>query len=171
MIGSAWAEDAVQPEPQAAAGQARLAETTQKLESAFSEQFVAGRIDRAALAPLVSEVVQSMPEAAKPKAQSHIDQVIQHGETLASQMAPDERALIAAAPAVENIGTTQAAQVAAWGWPGYAGFGGLGAFGFPGNCIPYGTGYAVPYGGIGWNGFESGYSSAYSCTTGFGFGW
>jgi hypothetical protein len=139
--GSAGAKAETSPP----SGQARIAETTQKLESAFSEQFVKGQIDRAALAPLAADVVRAMPEAARPQVQAHIDLVLQGGEKLASQLSQAERAQAAAAPAAEKVGPVQVGIVTAWGWPGYAGFGGMGAFGFPG--MYYGAGMGCGFTG------------------------
>jgi hypothetical protein len=137
-----------QAEPTApSAEQVRLANTTQNLEQAFNEQFVKGSIDRAALAGPIEEVVQAMPQPARPKVQTHIDQVLQTAEKLVGQMNPEERAQAAAPVAAEKIGATSQAQIAAWGWPGGLGWGGLGAFGFPGM---YGTG--LGWGGLGWGG-------------------
>jgi hypothetical protein len=144
-------------------GQARVAETTLKLENEFSKQFVAGQIDRTALAPLINDVVRALPNAARPKFRKHIDEVLATGEKLAVQMTPDERTDAAAAHP-ESIGKTEQALVNAWGWPIGGGWGGLGAFGFPGafygGCTP-------AYGGVSpW-----GYSFSQSCASGSSTGW
>ncbi len=141
--------------------QARLAGATLKLENAFNTQFVRGAIDRTALSGPIQEVLEAMPESARPKVQLHITQVLQGAEKLASEMTPSERAQATASPALETIGKTRQAQIAAWGWPGAAGWGGLGAFGFPG-MYGYGTGYGV----------SSGYSCGYNAQSvnGFGYG-
>jgi hypothetical protein len=115
-----------------ATGQQKVAETTMNLENAFAEQFVRGQIDRDALSPAIDEVIAAMPETARPKVQEHIDHVLQVGAQLASQMTPEQRAEAATPPSAEKIGKTEQAQLAAWGWPGFAGWGGIGAFGFPG---------------------------------------
>jgi hypothetical protein len=140
-------------------GQARLAETTQKLEDAFADQFVHGRVDRSSLAAPIGDVVKAMPEAARPKVQQHIDQVLDAGEKLTSTMTPEQRAALATPPAAEKVGKTQQAQLAAWGWPGTAGWGGYGAFGFPNmytlgglNC---GVGLST-WCGAGWNNLGAG---------------
>jgi hypothetical protein len=172
-------------------GQERIAATTQKLESAFNEQFVRGKIDRAALSGAIDDVVEAMPEAARPKVKDHIELVLQHGERLAAQLTPEQRAEAAAPPAPEKIGKTQQAQVTGWGWPGYGGWGGYGAFGFPamynlgyGYASPYlgygGLGYGgLGYGGLGYGGFGYGtsfstysaYSSSSAYSSGCGLGW
>ncbi len=54
--------------------QARVADSTLKLEKAFNDQFVQGRIDRSALP--IGAAVQAFPEAARPKVQAHIDQIV-----------------------------------------------------------------------------------------------
>jgi hypothetical protein len=145
------------------AEQARLADVTAKLEQAFDDQFVRGAIDRDALSGPIQDVVQAMPEAARPKVQVHIAQILQGAEKLASEMTPAERAQATASPALETIGKARQAQIAAWGWPGAAGWGGIGAFGFPAmygvgggygcqyssqsvNGWGYGVGGCVPYG-------------------------
>jgi hypothetical protein len=135
--------------------QARLAEVTLKLEKAFDDQFVRGAIDRDALSGPIGDVLQAMPEGARPSVRVHIAQILQGAEGLASTMTPAERAQATASPALESIGKTRQAQIAAWGWPGAAGWGGLGAFGFPGMF-----------------GFSTGYSCGYSSQSvnGFGFG-
>ncbi len=71
-------------------------------------------------------------------------------------MSPEQRAAAAQPVGSERIGKAAQAQLAAWGWPGYAGFGGYGAFAFP-AMYGYGT-------GLGWGGL--GYGSAYG--TGLG---
>jgi hypothetical protein len=163
---SAQADTASQeasPSPAASSdGQARLAETTQKLESAFADQFVQGRIDRAALATSIRDVVNAMPEGARPKVQQHIDQVLGAAEKLAPTLTAEQRAR-SAAPA-EKIGSAQQAQVTAWGWPSTAGFGGFGAFGFPSM---YGLSCGNTWNGVSWSPLWN--SSA--CTTGYNGGW
>lgn len=134
--------------------QERIAQTTLKLESAFADQFVRGKIDRSTLP--IDGVVQAMPEAARPKFLDHINRVIEAGQKLASEMTPEQRAQAAAPPAEEKVGKAVQAQIAAWGWPGYGGWGGLGAFGFPG-AYSYGYGFPGAYS----YGFPGGYSSGY----------
>jgi hypothetical protein len=156
---------------------ARIAEAALKLERAFSAQFVEGQVDRDALAPFVADAVRSMPEAVQPQVDSHIARVIDAGQRLASAMTPDQRAQLVAARPPRHA---QIAVVNPWGVPigqDALGWGGFGAFGYPGagyNCIPYNTGYAYPYGGVGWNGITTGYSSGYysalNCAGGFGYG-
>jgi hypothetical protein len=142
-----------------ATGQQKVAEATLNLENAFAEQFVRGKIDRNALSPAIDEVVAAMPEAARPKVQEHIDSVLQLGERLASQMTPEQRAEAAAPPASEKVGKTEQAQVAAWGWPGFAGWGGIGAFGFPAMF------------GVGWGTSAAwGWSSGFATACGLGCG-
>ena len=62
--------------------QARLAEVTLKLEKAFDDQFVRGAIDRDALSGPIGDVLQAMPEAARPRVQVHIAEVLRAGERL-----------------------------------------------------------------------------------------
>jgi hypothetical protein len=138
------------------AEQAQLADATLKLEKAFDDQFVQGTIDRDALSGPIQDVLQEMPEAARPKVQDHIGQILEGGAKLAAEMTPAERVQAVAPPALETIGKTRQAQIAAWGWPGAAGFGGLGAFGFPAT-FGFGGGYSCSsqfqsVNGIGWGG-------------------
>ena len=145
-----------------AGGQARIAETTQRLESAFADQFVRGKIDREALSEPIRDVLQAMPDAARPKVQDHIDRVIESGQKAASEMSPEQRAQAAAIPSAEAVGQTKAGLIAGWGWPGYGGWGGVGAFGFPGMFYGnsfYGNGFygnglglGCGFGGCGLNG-------------------
>jgi hypothetical protein len=147
-----------QASPESApAEQTRIADATLKLEGAFREQFVQGKIDRSALSKPIDEVVQAMPEAARPKVQEHIDQVLSRGAELAAQMTPEERAQVSAAP--EKVSSAQHAIVSAWGWPNAAGWGGLGAFGFPGmyystglSCTNYYRSYSINGWGTGYGG-------------------
>jgi hypothetical protein len=139
---TAQASPSAQTEQPAGSGQARIAETTLKLEKAFDDQFVHGKIDRDALAGAIDDVVQAMPVAARPKVQSHIEQVLTEAEGAIPQSTEQQRAEVAAPATAEKVGKTAQAWASAWGWPGYAGFGGYGAFGFPG--MYYGTGL---YGG------------------------
>ena len=131
-------------------GQHRVADTTLKLEKAFNDQFVQGKVDRSALP--IDDVVQAFPEAARPKVQAHIDQILTTAEKLAAQMTPEQRTEAVTPPAAEKVGKTTEAQTVAWGWPGYGGWGGYGAFGFPG-MYGYGLGYGgLGYGGVGYGG-------------------
>jgi hypothetical protein len=144
------------------AEQARLAEVTLKLEQALNDQFARGTIDRNALSGPVDEVLQAMPEAARPKVQLHIAQVLLGAEKLASMMDPGDRAQAVASPALETIDKTRQAQIAAWGWPGAVGWGGLGAFGFPAMGT-FGFPGAFRFGG--------GYSCSFSSQTVNGLGY
>jgi hypothetical protein len=163
----------VQSSPSAA--QQNLAATTQKLEDAFNGQFVRGKIDRAALSGAIDDVVEAMPEAARPKVKDHIELVLQTGEKLVTQLTPEQRAAAVAPPAAERVGRTQQAQVAAWGYPGVAGFGGYGAFGFP-AMYSLGTGYNTAYNtssGTSYSttsGYSTGYNTGYSSSCGLGYG-
>jgi hypothetical protein len=153
---AAQADSNAQPAAESpSSGQARIADTTLKLEKAFADQFVQGKIDRSALP--IDEVIQAFPEAARPKVQAHVDQILTTGEKLASQMTPEQRTEAVTPPAAEKVGKTAEAQVAAWGWPGYAGWGGYGAFGFPG-MYGYGAGWGLGlgYGGLGYGGLGYG---------------
>jgi hypothetical protein len=141
-------------------GQARIAGATAKLESVFADQFVRGQIDRAALTGPIDEVIQSMPEAARPRVAQHIDQVVDAAEKLAPQMTAEQRVSAAKAPSEDKIGHLEWGLVNAWGWPAGFGWGGLGAFGFPGM---YGFGYPG-LGGF----YGTGFNTGYSCATGFG---
>jgi hypothetical protein len=163
------AEQSFAVESSPGAGQARIADTTLKLEKAFNDQFVKGQIDRSALAAPIADVIQAMPEEARPKVQAHLDEILKAADTLAPKMSPEERAQAVQPPAEEHVGKTQQAQIAAWGWPGYGGWGGYGAFGFPG-MYGYGTGYGTGY-GVGYGtGYGVGYG-AYGAGYGAGLGW
>lgn len=148
--------DQAQASAQAQGDQARIAAATLKLEKAFDQQFLQGKIDRNAISGEINEVVQAMPEAERSGAQSHIEHVLQAGERLVSRMSPEQRADVAAP--VENVGKAQQAWISSWGWPGAMGWGGYGAFGWPGYGtyglggygLGYGLGYGVGYGGMGW---------------------
>jgi hypothetical protein len=155
----------VQASPEAA--QQRVAAATQKLENAFNDQFVPGKIDRAALSGAINDVVEAMPEAARPKVKDHIELVLQTAEKLASQLTPEQRAEAAAPPPPEKVGKTQQAQVAAWGWPGAAGWGGYGAFGFP---AMYSLGYGYNTGYSTSSSFGTAISTGYSSSCGLGLG-
>jgi hypothetical protein len=154
---SAAEGSAAQASPQAA--QQRVAEATRKLESAFGDQFVNGKIDRSALAQPIADVIDAMPEAARPKVKDHVENVLQLAEKLSPQLTREQRSAVVEPPPPEKVGTTQHAIVTAWGWPGYAGWGGYGAFGFPGM---YSLGWGV--GWPGW-GYGLGYGTAYGAST------
>ena len=150
---SARAEATPQPDPQGSesnaglpAQQVRIAEATLNLENAFRDQFVQGKIDREALAEPIQQVIQAMPETARPKVQAHIDAVLAGGARAVSEMTPEQRARVAAPP--ETLGKTQAAILAGWGWPGMAGWGGFGAFGWP-NTFMFGGGCGLGFGACG----------------------
>ena len=131
------------------AAQEQIAKTTMALENEFSRQFSEGNINPEALSPSIDQVLQSMPEQARPKVQQHIQQVIEQSKDLASQMSPDERKQVATPPSSEQVGKTTQGLVSSWGWPSCGGFGGVGAFGFP--SMYYGTNwYANPYGYGNW---------------------
>jgi hypothetical protein len=151
FVAAARAEPGALP-----AEQVQVADATLKLEKAFDDQFVRGTIDPEALSGPIQDVLQAMPEAARPKVQAHIAQILQGGARLASEMTPSERTQATASPALETLGRTRLAQIAAWGWPGAVGFGGLGAFGFP-AAFGFGGGYSCSsqfqsVNGIGWGG-------------------
>jgi hypothetical protein len=157
---SAAAGSATQASP--APAQQRIADTTRKLEKVFSDQFAQGNIDRSALSQPISDVLEAMPEAARSKVKDHVEQVVQAGEKLSSQLTPEQRSVVVAPPDPEKVGTTQHALVTAWGWPGFAGWGGYGAFGFPGMySLGWGAGWP------GW-GFGTGYGTAYGTTAAYG---
>src|SRR6516165_9336354 len=91
-LGLATAEPAARAEEGSASeasssrvspAQQRLADATLKLENAFNEQFVAGKIDRSALAGPIDDVLQATPEAARPQVSAHIDHVLAAGASLA----------------------------------------------------------------------------------------
>jgi hypothetical protein len=163
-----------------ASAQARIVDATLRLERTFSSQFVNGHVDRAALAPLVDDAVHAFPQALQAPVEAHVARVIDAGQRLATELTPDRRAQIASAPAPAALEQVLMTVVNPWGVPiageGSLGWGGLGAFGFPDayNCIPYSAGYAVPYGGLGWNGYTTGFSagnySSLTCGGGYGYG-
>jgi hypothetical protein len=163
--------NAVAPQADESA-QPRIADATMKLEKAFNEQFVQGSIDRGALSAPIDDVLQAMPESARPHLQAHIEQVIQTAAGLASQMTPEKRAQVTASPPPEKLGATQQAQIAGFGWPNAGGWGGYGAFGFPGFATGYSTGIGIScgYNSQSVNGW--GYSVG-GCTppVGYGFGY
>jgi len=110
--------------------QARIAEATSNLESAFSDQFVRGAIDREALSGRIRDAVASFPEDARREVQEHIDAVVDQGERDASQMTPDQRAELAQPP--EKLDESQQDLIGRWGWGRRRlGWGGMGAFRFP----------------------------------------
>jgi hypothetical protein len=114
------------------------------LEKAFNAQFERGVIDRDALSGAIHDVVQAMPQAARPNVQAHIDQILQRAEKLVSEMTPAERAEATVSPAPEAVDRTRQALINAWGWPGAAGWGGIGAFGFP-AAYGFSTGFSCQY--------------------------
>jgi hypothetical protein len=135
--------------------QQRIADATLKLENAFNDQFVAGKIDRSALAGHIDDVVEAMPEKDRPQISAHIDHVLAAGASLAARMTPEQRTAAVTPPAAESVGETQQAQLAAWGWPGFGGWGGYGAFAFPatyGN-LGWGANFGFGLGGLGWGGW------------------
>jgi hypothetical protein len=190
-LGSAMLSDSAQAEESAtrnassgqatsASQQQRIADTTRQLESAFSDQFARGKVDRDALAKPISDVIDAMPESARPKVKEHIDKVLQEGEALVSKLTPEQRAQATAPPPAEKVGKTQEAIIAGFGWPGFAGFGGFGAFGFPG-AWNLGWGVGWPGWGLGWGlggiglGFGAGFGLGFggigfAGCGGFGFG-
>jgi len=148
----------------AAPDQARIADTTWKLESAFSDQFVKGHIDRAALAPLANDVVQAFPAAVQSQARAHIDTIIAKGEQAAAQMTQAQRTQLATPPAADKAGKGVLQLISSWGYPSYAGWGGFGAFGWPYTGMNWG------WNGLGWNGLSSG-SWGWPTTYGWGGWW
>jgi hypothetical protein len=153
LVRPAQAEPSSQEEPAVAGSaetaidpQAHVAEVTGKLEDAFTDQFVRGTIDRGALANAIDETVQAFPEAARPKVQAHIDEVLSTSEKLVPQLSPEERADAAAPP--EPLGTEEQAALRGWGWGRARGFGGVGAFGFP-SMLRFGGRVHAAYGRFG----------------------
>jgi hypothetical protein len=153
-------------------GQARIADATLKLEEAFSVQFTRGQIDRAALQGPIDDVVQAMPEAARPKVQQHIGDVLDTAEKLTSQLTAEQRAQVAAAPSQDHVGHLEQFLAGGWGWPGAMGWGGLGAFGFPGmfygGGLGLGTGLSTGYSTA--TSYSTGYSTSFGTGLGCGFG-
>jgi hypothetical protein len=149
LAGSVRAEPTVQTEPQhgLSAEQVRIAEATLNLENAFRDQFVQGKIDRDALAGPIEQVMQAMPEEARPKVQAHIEAILAGGARGASEMTPEQRAQVATPP--ETVSKTQAAIVAGWGWPAMTGWGGLGAFAWP-TTYMFGGGCGLGFGACGY---------------------
>jgi hypothetical protein len=156
-VGLALASSArAEPSSSQPADQARVAEVTLNLERAFSDQFVRGQIDRDALSSKIDDVVQAVPESARPTVKAHIDRIIAVGSQAALQMLPEARAEMAAPPAREKISSTAQAWLGGFGWgfPNVAGWGGLGAFAFP-TMYGFGTGCGfgacgLGMGGLGW---------------------
>jgi hypothetical protein len=125
--------------------QRHLASASFALENAYDVQYAKGQVDANALQPLIYDVLEAMPEQARPQAQAHIYDVISSGEKDAKDLTPEQRAQVAAPVSADKIGPQQVEQIGAWGWGGLGygvgyglGWGGLGAFGFPG------------YAGFGW---------------------
>jgi hypothetical protein len=123
-----------------------LADATLALEHTFSDQFVKGAIDRSALAAPIDDVLQATAEPYRRRFRRHIEDVLQTAEQTVTTTTPEQRAKVAAAP--ETLGETQQAVIGAWGWPGAAGWGGYGAFGFP-------------------TGFATGFATGISCQSGY----
>jgi hypothetical protein len=161
--------------------QTGIARTTLTLENQFSDQFTRGQIDRAALQSAIDDVIQAMPEVARPKVQQHIAWVLELGDKLAPQLTAEQRAAATAPPTDEKTRQTREAQVTDWGWPGLAGWGGYGAFAFPGMFYPYGVGYGYnppgfnPYTGnppgVGYSNFVGypGYGALGYASLGYGY--
>jgi hypothetical protein len=154
LAGSARAEPTTQNDQQGSeaqrglpAEQVRIAEATLNLENAFRDQFVQGKSDRDALAAPIAQVVQAMPEAARPKVQAHIDAILAGGARATAEMTPEQRARVAAPP--ETVSKTQAAIISGWGWPAATGWGGLGAFAWPATYM-FGGGCGLGFGACGY---------------------
>jgi hypothetical protein len=154
------------------ANQPEIARTTLKLESQFSQQFVRGRIDGEALQGAIDDVIQAMPEAARPKVKKHISDVLTGGGKLASELTAEQRAAVTTPPSTEKTGEVHEA-IAAWGWPGAGGFGGYGAFAFPGMHLPYGYGavMAVGYVPNNYSPYDYVLPGGYVYPVGFGYGY
>jgi len=149
------------PDTQAVGQQQRhLASATFALENAYDVQYVKGQVDANALQPLIYDVLEAMPEQARPQAQAHIYDVISSGQKDAKDLTPEQRAQVAAPTSEDKMGPQKVEQIGAWGWgPYYSGYGlGLGGYG-----LGYGMGYGLGWGGLGAFGFP-GYA-------GWGWGW
>lgn len=156
------------PSPDA---QKAIAQATLQLENEFSDQFTRGQIDRTALQGAIDDVVQAMPEAARAKVQQHIDDMINQGEKLASQLTPAQRAAIATPPSNSNLDQVRVGIITGWGYPGAVGWGGYGAFGFPGMW-GHAYGYGPYFGGYYHHrryGYGYGYGN-YLPVYGYGYG-
>lgn len=162
--------------------QQHIATTTLALEKAYDVQYVKGQVDADALQPLIYDVLQSMPEDMRPKAQAHIYDVISRGQKDATEKTPEQRAKIATAASADKVGPQQVDLIGAWGWPAYGygglGFGGLG-FGV-GYGAAYGTAYSTAYvspgvyGGFGYPvgfGAYAPYGLGYGCAGLYGLGY
>jgi hypothetical protein len=174
------ASPSANPDQSGSPDEPRTAETTQKLEEAFSDQFVKGQIDRDALAPLVDDVLQAVPAEERSNVKAHIDDVIALGQQTAAQMTPEERAkLVATPPAGE--GKVQIAPIGwfgGWrggfgGWsPGWSGgFGGWSG-GWRGGFGGWFGGWRGGFGGW-WGGWSGGWSPGWSggWSPGWSGGW
>jgi hypothetical protein len=145
------------PNTQAVGQQQRhLASASFALENAYDVQYAKGQVDANALQPLIYDVLEAMPEQARPQAQAHIYDVITSGEKDAKNLTPEQRAQVAAPVSADKMGPQQVEQIGAWGWGGL-GMGGLG------YGAAYGAGYGLGWGGLGAFGFP-GYA-------GLGWGW
>jgi hypothetical protein len=131
--------------------QAKIAQTTLKLENQFTEQFANGRIEREALQGAIDDVIQAMPEEARPKVEQHIADVLAVGDKLVSEMTAEQRAAVTTPPSNEQTGEVHDT-VVAWGWPGAGTWGGYGAFAFPTMYFPYGYGAGLALGYNPWSG-------------------
>lgn len=153
-------------DPQPANDQQRhLASATFALESAYDVQYVKGRVDADALQPLIYDVLQAMPEQARPQAQARIYDVISAGMKDAQDLTPEQRLQTAAPVSADKMGAQQVEQIAAWGWgPYYGGYGGLGLGG-------YGLGYGLGGYGVGYGTYGVGYGGAVGLGVGCGWGW
>lgn len=162
-----------QPQPSMfEAGQAQMADATARLEAAFEKQFEQAAIDRAALEKLITEAVQAFPEPARMRVRLRIDEVIETGQKVASQMTPAERTKAVTPVPKEKLGRTQQHLLTGWGWGGGTGFGGFGAFGFPGMYYwGYPSSYYLSYPAYGYygTGFGCGWGGGW-CGTGLGLG-
>jgi hypothetical protein len=148
------------PDTQAVGQQQRhLASATFALESAYDVQYVKGQVDGDALQPLIYDVLEAMPDQARPDAQKHIYDVISSGQKDAKDLTPEQRAQVASPMSADKLGPQQVEQIGAWGW---GGLGGLG-LGWGGAGLGFGG-----LGGFGWGGLGA---FGFPAFGGFGWGW
>ena len=96
--------------------QRHLASASFALENAYDVQYVKGQVDANALQPLIDDVLEAMPEQARPQAQAHIYDVISRGQKDATDSTPEQRAQNAAPVSADKMGAQKVEQIGAWGW-------------------------------------------------------
>jgi hypothetical protein len=136
-------------------------EATPETSSAVDQAIIA----QTTLQGAIDDFSHAMYEAAGPKVQQ--PEVPDKGETLATALAPEQRAAITPPPPARKPGLVRN-DVVASRWPSAVGWGGYGAFAFPAMYYPF-YGYGYPYYGYG---YGLAYSLAYNRpVAGYGYGY